>query len=358
MAKYTIREANQDDLPGITRLRHTIKDFRSFDDDIYISFWNSQIYSNPHSIRHVFVGVNEKNEIVAHLAMVPFKFLIDGEPIIGGSLCELMVHEDFRKELLFPRLEMKILSGYKDLGMAFSFGLANRGKVKKAHLSLGYSEIGDLAVYAKPYKLAGIARSFIKSKVLNAVLMPGLYIAEKLLQLIRSSGKLDLDAVEISGFDTDIDKFLVEIQKHFPYCTIRNSTILNWRFASSPQVKYHFLATKDNGNITGYAVLRQVAMKGFNALAIVDILFSPDRIDIGKALMKAVHNKAMQLEVDMSACLLNPYDPLCPIIKKCGYFKTPETFALIIHEPKGTSPRFSKDTFAKWHLTWFDHDAL
>jgi len=358
VAKYTIREADQNDISGITRLRHSVKEFRAIETEEYISFWNSQIYNNPYSIRHVCVGIDGKNEIVAHLAMVPYMFLIDGAPLLGGSLCELMVHEDFRKELLFPRLEMKILSGYKDLGIDFSFGIANRSKVKNAHLSFGYTEFGDLSVYATPYRLAGIARHFIKSDILNVIMMPGLYIVEKILRLKRSSGKKGLYATEIDSFDSSIDEFLVEVQKHFPYSALRNSAILNWRFASSPIVNYQILVIKEKGEIVGYVVLRSVEMKGFHVLAIVDILFSPYRIDVGRSLINAVHIKAMQLGVEMSACLLNPYDPLCSIIKKCGYFKTPETFSLIVHEPKGTAPHFSKDTFAKWHLTWFDHDAL
>lgn len=358
MAKYIIREANQDDLSGITRLRHTIKDFRAFEDEEYRSFWNSQINNNPYSIRHVFVGLNEKKEIVGHLAMVPYKFLKDGASLLGGSLCELMVHEDFRNELLFPRLEMKILSGYKELGLDFSFGMANRGKVKNAHLSFGYSEIGDLAVYASPYKFAGIASRLIKSNILHTIMMPGLYIAEKLLCLKRTSGKSDSRTTEISRFDSSIDMLMAEVQRHFPYAALRNSTILNWRFANSPTRKYQIIVTKENGKVIGYVVLRRVVMKGFDVLAIADILFSPDRTDVGKLLINAVHKKAMQLNVEMSACLLNPYDPLCPIIKKCGYFKTPEVFSLIIHEPKGTTLHFSKDSFDKWHLTWFDHDAV
>ncbi|MHA2039545.1 MAG: hypothetical protein ACW98X_24250, partial [Promethearchaeota archaeon] len=302
--------------------------------------------------------VNESGEIMAHIAMVPYKFLIDGEQLIGGSLCELMVHEDCRQELLFPRLEMKILGGYKDIGIDFSFGIANRGEVKNAHLSFGFCEIGVLAVYAKPYKLTGIARRLIKSNILNAVIKPGLYIAEKLLRLKRTSGKWDLGTTEISRFDSSIDRFLVDVQTFFPYSSLRNSTILNWRFTSSPAVKYQILVVKEEEKVVGYVVLRPLDMRGFDVLAIVDILFSPDRIDVGKSLINAVHKKAMQLDVEMSACLLNPHDPLCPIIRKCGYFKTPETFSLIVHEPKGTTPHFSEDSFDKWHLTWFDHDAV
>ncbi len=358
MAKYSIREANKDDILGIVRLRHGIREFRSLRSGEYESFWNFLIRDNPCLIRNVLVAVNDRDEIVAHYAMVPFKFLKDGELLIGGFLCQLMVHENYRQELIFPKMELKFLKDYKNLGFNFAFSLGNRKKVVKAHLSFGFSKIGELPVYAKPYKLAGIARSRIKSNILNAVMMPGLFIAEKLIRLIRTSGKENLAATEIAKFDSSIDQFLSEVQRHFPYSALRNSTILNWRFAGSPAVKYRILVTKEQENIIGYVVLRRMEMNRFDVLAIVDILFSPDRIDAGKALIDAVHKIAVQLDVEMSACLLNPYDPLCPILKKCGYFKTPETFSLFVHEPKGTRPHFKGDTFDKWHLTWFDNDAV
>jgi hypothetical protein len=255
-------------------------------------------------------------------------------------------------------MELKFLKDYRGLGFNFAFSLGNREKVVKAHLSFGFSKIGDLPVYAKPYKLAAIVRRCIKRNLLTAVLTPGLFIAEKLLRLKGTTGIGDLEVSELPTFDPGIDHFLADMQRDFPYSALRNSTILNWRFAGSSAIKYQILIAKKKGDITGYVVLRHMEMSGFDVLAIVDILFSPGRNDVGKALLNVVHKTAMQLNVDMSACLLNPYDPLCPILKKCGYFKTPETFSLFVHEPKGTRPHFSEDTFDKWHVTWFDNDAV
>jgi hypothetical protein len=358
VAKYIIREAGQDDMSGIAWLRQTIKEFRSIETEEYISFWNSFIKGNPHIIYKALVAVNEKNEIVAHYAIVPFKFLKDGELLIGGFLCQLMVHKEYRQELLFPKIELKLLREYKDIGIDFAYGLANRAEVIKAHLAFGFHNLGTLAVYARPYKLFSIARRQLKSNIFLAVLRPGLYTAEKFLRLRKTPDTEDLVVTEISKFDSGIDQFLAHVQRHFPYSAVRNSTILNWRFGGSPAVTYQILVVKEKGDIIGYLVLRRLEMKRFDVLAIVDILFSPDRLDAGKSLMNAVHNTALKLDVEMTACLLNPYDPLCPILKKCGYFRTPETFSLIVHEPKGATPQFSKNSFNKWHLTWFDHDAV
>jgi predicted N-acetyltransferase YhbS len=345
-------------MSGIVFLRHTIKEFRPITSEEYISFCNSFIKNNPCLIQQVLVAANEQGEIVAHYAMVPFKFLKDGESLVGGFLCQLMVHEEYRQELIFPRMELKFLKNYKSLGYNFAFSLGNREKVVKAHLSFGFSKIGAFPVYAKPYKLAAIARRRIKSNILNAVLMPCLFIAEKLLQLKRSLGKGDLTVSEISRFDSSIDKFLAKVQRHFPYSALRNCAILNWRFTGSPSVAYRILVSKEEENIVGYAVLRCMEMNRFDVLAIVDILFSPDRIDVGKSLLNAVHKIAVELNVEMSACLINAHDPMCPILKKYGYFKTPETFSLFVHEPKGTRPHFSENSFDKWHITWFDNDAV
>ncbi len=358
MAKYIIRDAHQDDLQGIARLRNSIKEFRSIETEEYISFWNSLIKTNPCLIQQVLVAVNELNEIVAHYAMVPFKFLKDGEPLIGGFLCQLMVHEEYRKELIFPRMELKFLKDYKPLGLDFAFSLGNREKVVKAHLSFGFSKIGELPVYAKPYKLTGMARRSIKSNILNALLMPVLFTAEKILQLLRPSVRGNFEVMEISRFDSDIDRFVAKVQRYFPYSALRNSTILNWRFTNTTSVTYHKLVAKEEGKIVGYTVLRRMDMNRFDVLAIVDILFSPDQIDGGKALLNAVHKLALQLNVEVSACLLNLHGPLSQVLRKCGYFKTPETFSLFVHEPRGTTPHFSEDSFNKWHLTWFDNDAV
>lgn len=357
MAKFIIREANQDDLSGITRLRHTIKEFRSIETDEYRSLWNSLIYSNPCSIQKVLVAVNEANDIIAHYAIVPFKFMKNGELLLGGFLCQLMVHEEYRQELIFPRLEHTFLREYNKLGFDFVYVLGNRAEVINAHLSFGFRKIVDVSVYARPYKLSNITKHYINSKLLRGIIRPGLAVAEGIIRLRTPSVKNGLEVTEISKFDSDIDQLLAKVQSYFPLCGFRNAIILNWRFVDSP-IPYEIYSIKESGATIAYIVIRRMQMKQFDVLAIVDILFSPKRFDVGKALLHIVHNKAVELGVDMSACLLNPHDPLCPILKKLGYFKTSELFSFIVHEPQNTSPHFEEESYDKWHLTWFDHDSV
>lgn len=358
MAKYIIRDVKQDDIEGIVRLRHSISEFRPIDTEEYTSFWNSLIKTNPSADTQVLIAENEQGEIVGHYAMVPFSFLNNEEELVGGFLCQLMVHEDYRKELIFPKMETKFIRGYKKLGYAFAFSLGNREKVVKAHLSFGFKKIGDLPVYARPYKLASIARRKIKSGIVNAVLTPGFFIAEKLLGLFACPGRGDIEVTGVPEFDPETDQFLTDVQKHFPCSALRNSGILNWRFKSASMIRYQRFIARKKGDIVGYAVTRRMDMSGFDVLAVVDILFAPGMMDAGKALLNAVHKMAVELNVEMSACLMSPLDPILPALTKCGYFKTPESFSLFVHESRGGTQRFSEDSFDRWHITWFDNDAV
>lgn len=358
MAKFNIREAEETDITGIALLRQNIKEFRKIENEEYLSFWNSIIKSSPAAKPFVLVATDEQGNIVAHYAMVPFSFIKDKEPLLGGFLCQLMVHEKYRNELVFPRMELKFLKDYRKLGYDFVFSLGNRDKVVKAHLSFGFRKLGELPVYAKPYKLTGMVRRRIKSSALNALMKPVLATAEKIFLLSAPSDKSNSSVFEIPCFDSGIDTFLMSVQKYFPYSALRNSAVLNWRFAGSPSLQYRRLLVRERGEITGYAVLRRMDMNSFDILAIVDILFSPIRKASGISLLHAVHRIALDLNVEMSACLLNAHDPICPVLRKCGYYKTPETFSLFVHESKGMPPHFNENSFDKWHLTWFDNDAV
>jgi len=253
---------------------------------------------------------------------------------------------------------LKMLKEYKDLGVDFAYSLSNRSEVVRAHQAFGFYKIGDSVVYAKPYNLIKIARHLTKSKLLNIIIGPALFIAQKLLRLKRAAGKGNVVLREISKFDPGIDRFLSEVQRYFPYGILRDSAFLNWRTVDSRGRKYRIFVAEEGRNITGYVILRAMKMKQFDVLAIVDIMFAPEHHDVGKALLDAVHEMARKLNVDMSNCLLNPHDPLYPIIKKHGYFKTPESISLFTHEPKGAGHEFSENSFDKWHITWLDHDSI
>jgi len=357
MPKFNIQEGKSGYIPGISRLFFEVEKENNIDKKEFPSWWNWLYKNNPHSIQKVLIGVDTEDTVVAHMAMVPFKFVKNGKFFMGGLICQLMVAEEFRKELLFMQMELRILKEYKDAGIDFAYGLLNRPNVLKAHLALGFRQLGILPVYARPYKLDSVASYFIKNKLMNRMIKPIIFMLHPILRLRWHPGsKIEINKIEL--FDSDIDVFCRTIQRHFSCCALRNSEILNWRFTQLSERKYQIFIARDEGTIVGYVVLRRMKMKQICTMAIVDIFFSPDRFDVGKALLNTVHKKSVKSKVEMSACLLNPHNPLLPVLKKFGFLKTPESFSLIAHEPNDSLVSPEECSFDKWHITWFDHDLV
>jgi hypothetical protein len=359
MPPFRIREGGRDDLPGIAELYLETGLDRDMTVDRYTAWWEWLLLQKPSAPGKTTVGVDAAGRIIAHGAMVPFRFLLGGESRMGGALCQLMVSKQFRKELAFLRLETAILRDYHTAGMEFAYGLVTIPPLLKAHVGLGFRAAGALPVYARPYKLARVAAQALKSPAAAAALRPLLVAAGRIARMRFSRRPTSPTVVEVPQLDADADRFLSRVQGHFRCHAARSSALLNWRFARSPLRTYRIFVARDRDAAEGYCVISRIRMRDFDCMAVVDIMFSPERRDVGAALLNRVHEEAVASDVDMSACMLNPHSPLLRSFRRWGYFKTPECFTFIIHEPRGAPrPIHGEFPFSQWHLTWFDHDYV
>lgn len=355
---YIVREFRESDLPGVIQLQYPYEHDNCEQHQHLASIYRRLFQNSPNSIRKCLVGVDKQERIVAHYAVLPFKFIKQGITLWGGLPCKLVVAEDFRKTLLFCDLELALMKQYKSAGLDFFYAPAvTKARILTGHLALGFRSLGVAPVYARPYQLHRLVAHFIRNKALCVVLQPLVWLLNQLLRLNwRKCGKVEV--IETDRFDPGMDSCLEKLQHQFDVYALRTSEILNWRFAEFPHRDYKILVAKDGNDMLGYAVLRFMRMFEFDVLAIVDILYPSERRDVGDALFSKIHDLALETKADMAVCLLNPNSPFLPILKRQGFLKTPEGFSLIVHEPEGGNIKFAPGSFKKWHLTWFDHDYV
>jgi hypothetical protein len=173
----------------------------------------------------------------------------------------------------------------------------------------------------------------------------------RFLGLVRPALPRNIEVRQIPAFDATWDDFLARATSRFAIVSTRTSEILNWRFAQYPQRGYRIFAAIQDGRPLGYAVVRRMKMKRYDVLALVDILFESEA---GRALVRKTLDEAGKARVDFCACMINPVSPLAGMLKRNLFLKTPESFTLIVHQPKDSSLKLAGD----WHLTWFDHDFV
>lgn len=354
---YIIREFREGDLLGVIQLQYPYERDNCEKPQHLASIFRQLFQNNPHPIRQVLVGVDNEERIVAHCAVVPFKFIKEGTALWGGLPCKLVVAENFRKTLLFRDLELTLLKQYNPAGLDFLYAPVANARVLASHLALGFHSLGVIPVYARPYQLRRLVAHYIRNKMLRMVLQPLVWLLDQLLRLNwRKCGKIDV--IEANRFDPGMNSCMEKLQRQFDIYALRTSEILNWRFADFPHRDYKILVAKDGNDVLGYVVLRFMKMFEFDVLAIVDILYFFERRDVGGVLFGKIHELALQLKADLAVCLLNPHSPFLPTLKRQGFLKTPESFSFIVHEPEGGKAKFAPGSFGKWHLTWFDHDYV
>ncbi len=352
---FQIRRGREEDALGVARLHAGIWPDEFPDDAAYIAFWRWLFQEFPGSEAAVLVGEAPGGEIVGHSAIIPYRFRMHEKQCQAGFVCQLMVKEEYRRELLFPRLETSLLRDYPQEGIDFVYGLINLPQVLKAHIAFGFQSLGELRVYARPYDLHALARSFIRNRVLAALLSPFLSVARRILHRSRPRSKAGLDVEEFTRFDERFEDFLGEAASYYPVTTKRSTEILNWRFCRAPGREYIKWSVSEDSSVRGYLVARRMPMQGFDTLAVVDMLFPPHRRDVGKSLLQALHQRSLEAGVVMSACLLNPHDPMLSTLRRGLFTKTPAVFTLIFHSSR---PDLPPPPFKDWHLLWLDHDSV
>ncbi|MFC2170961.1 hypothetical protein ACFLQJ_03170, partial [Calditrichota bacterium] len=359
MKKFTIRGTQPEDLSGVGRLSL----LRGEDPEIkteeqYIQWWNWLYKDNPHGITNSLTGVDEVGNVQGHIGFVPYLYRIYDKKYLIGFIIQLMVSEEYNHTLLFPSIEIKLLKEYTKYGLNFANGLVNRPHIIKAHCAIGYKETGRIPVYVRPYCLEKLVEGYVPTKrIIVGFGRLAAPITNFILSLDLYSETKNVDISRIVEFNDDFDVFNDKMKQYFPVTCERTTKILNWRY-SAPNRKYYLFAAHVKGVLVGYMAVRRMGMRGFDVLTIVDLMFSPERKDIGRMLLHQAHRIALKMKVDMSVIIQNPSSPILPVIKRSGFIRTPQTFAWLLHTPKNSSGELLNTPFEKWYNSWFDHDYV
>jgi hypothetical protein len=360
MPSFAVTDAREEHLPGIADNAFEENPSLPRDVDAHTRLWTWLHRGGPYGPAKVLVGVDtDTQRVVGHYGMVPFAFRKNGEPLgKGGFVCGLRVSPDFRQTLLFPQMELKLLASYVPEGLDFAYGLINKPDVLKAHLAFKFKQICVLPVLARPVRVHKVIAQVVKNNAVRTVMRLFEPLGNFVLSKLRWPSDRSIAIPQVERFLPDHAAPLEALTRQFPLATERTVESLNWRFASLKDRNYKLFLAKRNGALVGYVVTRTMPMKDLTALAIVDILFAADDKATGNALINRALDEARTEAVDVCACLLSTDDPYYPLFKKRLFVRTPESFTVIVHEPKQPKLHLTQTKPADWHFTWFDHDFV
>lgn len=356
MQRSTVRQVEVGDLPAIHRLYRAIEPEDQISQRAFERWWRWLYLESPSGRGFALGAFDAAGENLGHIALAPFQFVIDGEIVSAGFSAQLMVAESQRRTLLYPTLIKDLLKTYPAHGCEFCYSEVTRSRVLAANTALGFKKGGVLGVYARPYRLEKIVRQ--KLAGLTWLAKPVIAAGELVFRIGSPYSGGRVVVTEAADFPPEIEPFLLEMRGKFALAALRSQLVLNWRFTGNAERGYQILIARDGNVPVGYAVVRRMPMQSFDALGIVDILFDLKRPAVGHALLRQIHRLAVRSGVDLTAAMMGKQSPYRWFLHRWGFLPTPETFTVILHEPRNSPRRLSARPATDWHVTWFDHDFV
>lgn len=351
-----IRPYQDGDLESVAALQRFVDPDLRCPPKVFADLWKWMYADNPLGPLTVVVAENAAGEILGHEGIMPFVLRVDGSVETGGITCNLIVADTLRDSLLFPRLVKALLKASTRAGFAFGYG-PTRPKMLKSMVALGYRDLGPLPVYIRPYNFGKILERYGPSKILATVLAPALELLRYLAVRTRRPRARER-VIRVHKFESADRTFFEKSCAQFQVHAVRSPEIANWRFFQPPHREYQVYAAIQRDEMVGYIALRRMSMLGFDSLAIVDILWKLDDNRVLESLLRKAHDQAAESGVAFAACMVSPESPLVTHLKRAGFVRAPEGFNMIVHEPKGTTSKFTSDVLSRWYVTWFDHDYV
>lgn len=234
-----------------------------FGKEMSLSFWRWRFADNPFGkaiIKLSFDG----DTLIGHYAVIPMEVQVQGKLTKAAFSMTTMVHQDYRDSQIFVRLARETYKAAAETGAQFVYAFPNGNSYFPFVKMLGWRGLGTVSILEKPVKNEGIG---------------------------RASG---FNIKRIERFDSSIDLLWEGLKPKYPVIVPRNSQFLNWRFVQNPDINYAKYVFANDGELSGYIVLKRYSAPDRKVGHIVDMLATENDEVISGLIDSAYRHFAVQ----------------------------------------------------------------
>lgn len=245
---------------------------KGFGEERTIEHWMWQYKKNPAGKGVIFLA-DCGGKIVGHYAVVPTRFKIGDNEVLGSQSLDTVTDEAFLRKGIFTTLAQLTYDMARSRGARLVYGYPNRlsyyGLIKK----LGFQEVVTVSRLAKTLTLKGL--------ILRVTKRPRILKRSSFLTRMFPNRKVStkpskangIHVVEHSGpFDSEYDELWRRVGRYFPVALIRDANYLNWRYLERPESKYEIFEATKKDKILGFILGRAINHDSWKEGYIVDFL--------------------------------------------------------------------------------------
>lgn len=297
----------------------------------------------------VFARDEKKDSIVGIETIIPMNLWLNKKLIKSALSCNSAVHPDYRNKGMFGMLIDEIQKLAKDEKFRCIYGIPNRNS-HHAFVNRGFSEIGRLKIYGKPFKISKYFGN-------HSILKPLDYLIKK----GKDQTKLEPFKEE---FDITYDHLFSKKIINDKIIFSKNKDFLNWRYKQHPTRKYETFRYSEKNELLAYIILKKTIFKNKQVVVILDFIIHPNVTEykeIIKFIFSALNNYNENCVAVIST--VNTGFREHEILKKVGFISIPEIFKpepfYFITSILGLFEGHEKfKIFDNWFLSFGDYDVF
>jgi hypothetical protein len=180
----------------------------------------------------------------------------------------------------------------------------------------------------------------------------------------RGAGRLSTDCTIEPPAREELDRLWRTAREAIVASPVRDGRYLRGRYGATgtapDENRYAFVTARDGTQLVGVAVLLQPRaisdprLRGVRVATISDIVFPPERADVGLALLGAVERAARSAGAD-AILATTSHSALARLLRRQAYVALPGNVHFFLHDTTGTA-RWPRD-LASWWLARGDGEA-
>jgi len=135
----------------------------------------------------------------------------------------------------------------------------------------------------------------------------------------------------------------------------RNEEFLRWRLFSNPRWEYEIAGVESERALVAWIALRRLWLGGFDAAAVVDLVYRRDSRAAAARLLRDCVKAARASSVQMMATFSSWQHPVLPLLIRRGFLPGPHRFRILTRTDDAISERIGN---LPWFASWIDTDHL
>ena len=310
--------------------------------------WEWQYRHNPNNPRQepeIWIA-REGPAIIGQYATMPVKLSLKGREVRGSWGMDVMVAPERQRQGLG-----EVLFRTWDRNVGASLGLGLSDSSYRLFQKLNWPDVGPVPCLVKPLTRRAFRRPnwpMPINRLVSALTLPFVLIVARTRPL-RAEVRL------IQRFDESFTALWEELAPKFELAVRRDAAYLNWKYVSTPHVRYSIAVLRRHDRNVGYAVYRHLHEPRGRVTLIVDFLADPDDEEALPTLLHWVDREARRADSDKIR-VFAMHAAFRRVLRRSGYFQVKSTVEFVVKINSIDVPPSFYEEVDSWHVTLGDSD--